>query len=67
MIHEPDIQGEPPAPETGQDAPSGQPAKSLDPPEAAELTPEQKTAARRLAASTNAQAAAKAETENARK
>ena len=66
MIHEPDIQGEPPAQETGQNAPSPQqPGAGSESPVAAEQTPEQKTAARRLAASTNAQAAAKAEPENA--
>jgi segregation and condensation protein A len=66
MIHEPDIQGEPPAQETGQEASSAdQPGRGSEPSDASELTPEQKTAARRLVASTNAQAAAKAEPENA--
>jgi segregation and condensation protein A len=66
MIHEHDIKGEPPVPEAGQDSPSTEhQAAGSEPRAAVEQTPEQKIAAKRLAASTNAQAAAKAEPENA--
>jgi segregation and condensation protein A len=66
MIHEPHIQAVPPAPETGQDAPIlEQPVAGTESQAAAEQTPEQKVAAKRLAASANAQAAAKAEPEHA--